>query len=259
MQPKKIHGVSKPNNPFANRPAPPRVNYEAPVFSPKEPVNPPIFNHHEPDMTKSNPFHIKEKNDEVDDDPYMFDEIKNNPLAQMGYEYSKNKMTKFISDNKGILGNYVFSDKIRSYFNVDNTYLVSKFMLIVFPFKKNKTQLSSYNVQNVEFEDSSINPSENKSFFSKYINLPPSKKETEDLDLYIPFLALLSFVLFSCFSSILNSEEEFSPQNIINDISNCFILSILEVFLTKFGFLIIINFSIDFLDCLALCSYKYVG
>ena len=177
----------------------------------------------------------------------------------MGYEFGKTKMTKFISDNKGFFGNYVFSDKIRSYFNVDNSYLISKFLLIFFPFKGTSAKLTSYTNQNVEFGDSSSGESSKRKSFANFFSISPSKKEIEDIDLYIPFLALLSFVLLSCFSSILNSDINFTPQNILNDIKNCFLLSVLEVCLTKFSFLIFINFSIEFWDCLALCSYKYVG
>lgn len=72
-------------------------------------------------------------------------------------------------------------------------------------------------------------------------------------------MALLCFVLLSCFSSIVRGEGGFSPGNITTDISNCLMLSLIEVLLTKCGFLVGLDLRIDFLDCLALCSYKYVG
>lgn len=72
-------------------------------------------------------------------------------------------------------------------------------------------------------------------------------------------MSLLCFVLLSCFSSIMVNKGSFSPANITTDISNCLMLSVIEVLLTKCGFLIGLNLTIEFLDCLALCSYKYVG
>ena len=55
------------------------------------------------------------------------------------------------------------------------------------------------------------------------------------------------------------NQGSFDPANISTDLTNCLLLSIIEVLLTKCGFMLGLNVSIDFLECLALCSYKYAG
>lgn len=73
----------------------------------------------------------------------MFSEIASNPLAKMGYEYTQSKMQKFFSENKGYMGSYVFSQKLRGYFDVDNSYLVSKMRAIFLPFKSRRISFSN--------------------------------------------------------------------------------------------------------------------
>lgn len=60
----------------------------------------------------------------------------------MGYQYTQDKMQKFFSDNKGYFGDYVFSQRLRGYFDVDNTYLLTKMQMMFFPFKSRKIQFS---------------------------------------------------------------------------------------------------------------------
>ena len=173
----------------------------------------------------------------------------------MGYDYTQDKMTKFFSENKGFFGNYVFSQKLRSYFDVDNSYILYKAQSMFFPFKSRTLQFSRSSGVVSSLEEIEGSQQKNRKWWS----LPPSTKDTEELDLYIPLMSLLCFVLLSCFSSIMLNEGSFSPANISTDIVNCLMLSIIEVLLTKCGFMIGMNLSIDFLDCLALCSYKYAG
>ena len=186
---------------------------------------------------------------------FNINELTSNPLAKMGYEYTEQKMKKFFSENNGYFGSYVFSQKLRSYFDVDNSYLISKIQSMFFPFKSRKLQFSGSSgvVSSLE-EIEGV-----KQQKTKWWTLSPSIKDTEELDLYIPLMCLLCFVLLSCFSSIMHNQGSFSPANITTDIANCLMLSLIEVLLTKCGFMIGMNLSIDFLDCLALCTYKYAG
>ena len=73
---------------------------------------------------------------------FNIEEISSNPLAKMGYEYTQSKMQKFFSENKGYFGDFLFSQKLRAYFDVDNTYLISKILMMFVPFKSRKLQFS---------------------------------------------------------------------------------------------------------------------
>lgn len=87
----------------------------------------------------------------------------------MGYEYTQEKMNKFLSDNKGYLGNIFFSQNMRSYFDVDNTYLIRKFQMMLFPFGKKTVKFNRETGGLSSFED--VDSANNESNFFIYFFL----------------------------------------------------------------------------------------
>ena len=96
----------------------------------------------------------------------MLNEFTSNPLAQMGYQYTQTKMQKFFSENKGYFGDYLFSQKIRSYFDVDNSYLISKTTAMFFPFKSRRLQFSNSSGVVSSLEENSITKKSNGYFIT---------------------------------------------------------------------------------------------
>jgi hypothetical protein len=153
--------------------------------------------------------------------------IINNPLARMGYEYTTTKFAEFVKLNNNAYQGYIFNNRLRYYFDLDQSLIFRKLGFIVFPFFLSK------------------DPAENSLDF-----LRP--------ELYLPTMSLLTFVMLSCLSAIFQ-ERPFNPENIVNEVTKCLMITILEASFTKLAFFIALQISVPFLDLLSYCSYKYAG
>lgn len=177
---------------------------------------------------KPNPF-VKQP----DNVPFTnkFQDIMGNPLTQMGLDYTKTSINKFVDNNKSFVQNYVFNSHVKQYFDLDQATIGQKLKFIMFPFLIN-TSLDQHDHANSDFI---------------------SKAE-----FYIPTMSMISFVLIVCFHMILN-DAVFDPSNIVNDVTKCFMLSLVESVLTKFVFFLALHISVPFLDVVSYSCYKYVG
>jgi hypothetical protein len=90
-------------------------------------------------------------------------EITSNPLAKMGYEYTQTKMQKFFSENKGYFGDYIFSQRLRGYFDVDNTYLLTKMQMMFLPIQSRKIQFARSSGGISSLEENEISSGKGKS------------------------------------------------------------------------------------------------
>ena len=97
-----------------------------------------------------------------------FQNLTHNPLAKMGYEYTQEKMNKFLSSNKGYLGNIVFSQKMRGYFDVDNTYVIRKLQMMVFPFLRKKVGFNRGSGEIASLEDVDSVSTNSRTFISRF-------------------------------------------------------------------------------------------
>lgn len=157
--------------------------------------------------------------------------IISNPLAQIGLDYTKNKISEIVSENTGFFFKMFFHEKLRSYFDVDQKYVLQKLCFILFPF--------SYK-ESGNFE-------ERKS--GEYIR---------KTDLYLPVMAMASFSLFGSLKLVLNNKFT-NPIILINLVTKFLSLTLFESFYLKFIFYLALNLSLSFTDSFAVCSYKYVS
>lgn len=93
-----------------------------------------------------------------------------NPFAKIGIDYTQNKMKEIMGDQNW-LTKFVFNDTLKHYYDVDQKFILKKFLFILFPFIK----------------------SNKKEVLDQGKEIPLSQAE-----LYIPTLALISFVLIVC-------------------------------------------------------------
>lgn len=154
-----------------------------------------------------------------------------NPLTQMGLNYTKTSISSLVDNNKSVVQSYVFNAHVKQYFDLDQATIAQKLSFIIFPFRANIS---------IDQYDSST---------SDYIT---------KAEFYIPTMAMISFVLLVCFHMILN-DAEFDSSKIANDVTKCFMLSLVEGILTKFVFFLSMNISLPFIDVVAYSCYKYVG
>lgn len=154
-----------------------------------------------------------------------------NPLTQMGLNYTKTSITKFVDNDKSFIQNYVFNARAKQYFDLDQSTIGKKLRFIIFPYRTNIS---------IDQHDG-----DTSDFISK-------------AEFYIPTMSMISFVLIVCFHMILNNTV-FDPTKIANDVTKCFMLSLVEGLLTKFVYFLGLQISLPFLDVVAYSCYKYVG
>jgi hypothetical protein len=136
---------------------------------------------------------------------------------------------------------WAFFENLKVYFNVNNSYVLSKILLILFPFRRKWT--------------SSNNP--------PAMNIPGSQNENEprDLnhpDLYIPSMFFITYILLVC--ALLGTKSKFTPEYLTSLASTGSLILLLEIILVKLGFyLLAVPSSIGLLDITAYSGYKFVG
>ena len=207
----------KPINPFAQTPH----NTSEPVRVEKLPAR-------QQGRLTQNPFQKAHKN-EIEE---KIGEIMDNPLTQMGIDYTNSTINKIYEDNRGVLLNTLFNKKTKSYFDIEQEVVFNKLKLMLFPFNSLRTKE----------DDMGDKP-------TGYVTVA---------EFYLPFMALVSFVLISSFKIILNNQE-FDSSKIVSSVSSCLLMSFCESLLVKVAFITATGVSLPVLDVIGFLCYKYVG
>ena len=127
--------------------------------------------------------------------------------------------------------------QLRVYFQVDNTYVKSKMLRVLFSFFfKNWSRI--HNDLNA---------------VDKYA-LP--REDVNALDLYIPSMSLITYVLLCglCYGT----SGEFNPEVLPDVTTRCIVIQFLEVLLFRTGFYLM-QAPVTFMDLFAVTGYKYLG
>ncbi|OXU27191.1 hypothetical protein TSAR_002508 [Trichomalopsis sarcophagae] len=130
---------------------------------------------------------------------------------------------------------YVPVTALKYYFAVDTDYVITKLILLFFPF--------THKDWSIKYEqDNPLQPRYEK-------NAP---------DMYIPTMAFLTYVVVAGLA--LGTQEKFTPEQLGITASSALAWGILEL-LVHIITLYVMNLetSLRYLDLLAYCSYKYVG
>ncbi|ESW95850.1 hypothetical protein KL918_003407 [Ogataea parapolymorpha] len=167
----------------------------------------------------------------------------NDPAAQMGLQFSQsafNASHQYMQQNFGQL---VANQDIKYYFKVSNQYVLSKLLLILFPFR-NKTwtrQLRSTDVsQSVEMYATPIED----------VNAP---------DLYIPLMSFVSYVLLWAVFSGINGT--FHPQLLGYATTRTLAFYLMDICLIKISFYVLgVNQKNRKLwDLVSYSGYKFIS
>ncbi|KAH7972299.1 protein YIF1B [Rhipicephalus sanguineus] len=157
------------------------------------------------------------------------------PMAAMAMQYG----TALAGQGKDMvhqkIEKYVSVSKIKYYFAVDTAYVGRKLLLLLFPF--------SHTDWAVKYDqDEPVPP--------RYdVNAP---------DLYIPSMALVTYVLLSGY--LLGLRNEFTPERLGLQASSALMWLTLEVLAIWLAtYILSIRSSLRVLDLVAFSSYKFVG
>jgi len=127
---------------------------------------------------------------------------------------------------------------LKYYFNVNNSYVINKIKLLLFP------------LRHVYWKRRIHRHAEGEVF------LPP-RDDINAPDLYIPTMAFVTYVLMIGF--VMGTSYQFTPEVLGMTASRGLVALAIEVFLIKFGFYLLNSVTVPILDVVAYCGYKYVG
>jgi hypothetical protein len=171
--------------------------------------------------------------------------MKNKDIQQMGVSYLQSQLERRITQAPS-LGDYIFTSNIRSYFDVDNRYVLRKLAKIVFPFKSTQEDYSQPSGWNDS--DYGMTNNQQEDHHQKRLLAP---------DLYIPLMAFMTFILMVCLSRGIG--KAFEPSLISRYTTNCLFWAVLEMLFYKLILLIFRVKTLSFFDLIAYLNYKFVG
>ena len=169
-----------------------------------------------------------------------FQNLAGNQLVR---DAAQNYVTQSIQKHSGLLGWFGF-DMFRPYFNVDNWFIAQKMKLILMPFAEKGEWHSNQDV-NLEHQ---VESQETENKIDKF-----------SVDLYLPLMSLITYVLIVSFEAGLEIEDKkFDPEILGTKASKSFIIWLLEAAFIKFGFALIGVQNAPFLAIFAVSGYKFV-
>lgn len=170
-----------------------------------------------------------------------FGGFMNDPTAQMGFQVGKSAVMAGQEYMEQNFNRYVNVSALKHYFNVSNSYVVSKLCIVLFPWRHrpwSRQQRLSHNGQDGYY-------------------LPP-REDTNSPDMYIPMMALVTYILLS--TVLAGLRGAFHPELLGLTATTAFAVVLLEILGLKLGtYLLSISSESQLLDLVAYSGYKFVG
>lgn len=141
------------------------------------------------------------------------------------------------------LGRYVSVSALKHYFNVTNSYVLTKLRIILFPWWHRPWSRQQ-------------RPHSDPSGAGASLYLPP-REDVNSPDMYIPTMALVTYILLSTLLAGLRGA--FHPELLGYTATVAISVTLLEILIIRTGtFLLAISSSSQLLDLLAYSGYKFV-
>ncbi|KAI8870110.1 YIF1-domain-containing protein [Ramicandelaber brevisporus] len=179
----------------------------------------------------------------------QFQEWQHNPAAQLGMHFASNAMTTGIHTVEQNLNKYVNMSQLKTYFAVTNSYVFHKLRLILLPIRHPRwTRIPLRSDQTGEV-----------------VGFRPPRDDINSPDLYIPLMALVTYVLLAAAGPVLmlrlnGHDLKFQPALFGTSFSTALGVVLAEVVYFKV-MLYIFNIAseLTLLDLVAYMGYKFVG
>lgn len=170
----------------------------------------------------------------------LFRTVASNPLTTASIKYGQ----EMIHSKMSVI-RYFTINRLRYYFQVDNSYVIKKFKILMFPFVHK-------NWRREEHDYVGANGQQSREWRSP-------KDDVNAPDLYIPTMAFITYIL--TYGLALGLFHRFTPEVLGLTASTALLMLFLEILLMKFVFYIMGDVLIQpaLLDLCAYSSYKYVG
>ncbi|KAH6894135.1 YIF1-domain-containing protein [Thelonectria olida] len=170
-----------------------------------------------------------------------YGQFMNDPTAQVAAQFGQSAFKhgqEYVEQN---FGRYVNVSALKHYFNVSNSYVVNKLFLVLFPWRHkpwSRKQAVGVNGQEGWY-------------------LPP-RDDINSPDMYIPVMALVTYILLS--TMIAGLRGEFQPELLGYTATKSLISVFIEIIILKLGcYLLSISSQSQLLDLIAYSGYKFIG
>ncbi|KAI9252550.1 YIF1-domain-containing protein [Helicostylum pulchrum] len=165
----------------------------------------------------------------------------NDPAAQMGMQFAGSAMAQGSAYVEKNFNRWVDIPALRHYFNVSNSYVMSKIRLLLFPWRN-----SSWNRLIMRSETGQME------------GFKPPREDVNSPDLYIPVMAVVTYVLLCGLTAGL--QESFHPDMLYIAVSTSVAVIFWEIVYTRLGcYFLSIPFEASMLDLVSYYGYKFVG
>ncbi|RHZ54192.1 hypothetical protein Glove_429g19 [Diversispora epigaea] len=167
----------------------------------------------------------------------------NDATTQMGMQFGRTAMMAGSEYMEKNINRYVSFPALKFYFKVNNSYVANKIRLLLFPWRHRPwSRLVKRSEQNGQME-----------------GFKPPRDDINSPDLYIPAMALVTYVLLTGIVAG-TQRNEFHPEVLGVNATSAFLLMLLELIFIKVGcYLLNITSETQIFDLLAYSGYKFIG
>ncbi|PGH12768.1 hypothetical protein AJ80_06592 [Polytolypa hystricis UAMH7299] len=182
-----------------------------------------------------------------------FGGLISDPTAQMGFQVGKSAVMAGQEYMEQNLNRYVSIPALKHYFNVSNSYVISKLALVLFPWRHKpwSRQQARLNAVPPTANGQIAQPQ----YTSMYL---PPRDDINSPDMYIPVMSLVTYILLSAVLAGLRGS--FHPELLGSTTTTALAVLIFEILCLKIAMYILnINNDSQLLDLMAYSGYKFVG
>ncbi|CAN6607029.1 protein transport protein Yif1p [Trichomonascus vanleenenianus] len=236
------YGANAPQSPPLHHPVP---QHPIPPFSPANPVDglqqqSSATNRYAPQQLQQQQQQQQQPHASQGFGGGSYPNIFNDPSAQIGIEVGRNAFNygqEYIGRN---INQYVSVSALQYYFQVSNSYVLRKILLVLFPWRhKPWTRI--------------LQRSEGSGAVDGYAT---AREDINAPDMYIPAMAFTTYVLLSSFLAGIHGV--FHPQVLGLVASKAIFMTIVELTLLKLG-TYLLSAGSKMLDFVAYSGYKFIG
>ncbi|CAI7564978.1 unnamed protein product [Penicillium viridicatum] len=181
-----------------------------------------------------------------------FGGFMNEPTAQMGFQVGKSAMAAGQEYMENNFNRYVSIPALKHYFNVSNSYVLNKLILVLFPWRHKPWSRQQARMAPTPGASGQILQQQYSSMF-----LPP-RDDLNSPDMYIPVMALVTYILLSVL--LAGFRGDFHPELLGSITTTAIAVIAFEILCLKLAtYILSINNDSQLLDLVAYSGYKFVG
>ncbi|CAG7851831.1 Protein transport protein yif1 AltName: Full=Heavy metal resistance factor 1; AltName: Full=YIP1-interacting factor 1 [Serendipita indica DSM 11827] len=173
----------------------------------------------------------------------------NDATAQIGMQLGRNAVQagqEYVEKN---FGSYMLPKRmLKSHFNVSNSYVLLKLKLLLFPWRH-----KGWKRREIQGSDQDASGSSGAG-----VKYAPPREDVNSPDLYIPTMALVTYILLSALRAGLDSK--FHPEVLAAKMSKAITIIVLECVFIKLGcYTLAVEGKSQLPDIIAYVGYKFVA